>query len=144
MQKDKGFTLVELVMVIVIIGILAVNVMPKFVDMKSDARDAVLSSMAATVMTAANIAHLKQQTEGLGPNSSITVNGVSVQLKDGYPTELSIGLLVDYSGFNFKEDWSGWFLWNDIWNCRVDYNQVGRSANPLPDKPNVIIEKSGC
>lgn len=144
MKKNTGFTLVELVMVIVIIGILGVNVMPKFIDLKSDARDAVLSSMAATIMTAANMAHLKQQTAGLGPNDSITVDGVSVQMKDGYPTDLSIGLMVDYSGFHFKEDWTGWFLWNNIWNCRVDYSQVGYSLNPSPDRPGVTIEKAGC
>lgn len=144
MQKNKGFTLIELVMVMVVIGILAVNAMPKFINLKGDAQDAVLSTMAATVLTAANTAHLKQQAAGLGPNDPITVNGVSVQMKDGYPTEVSIGLLVDYSGFEFKQDWTGWFLWNGIWNCRVDYNQVGASSNPSPGKPGVFINKSGC
>lgn len=144
MQKNKGFTLIELVMVIVILGILAVNAIPKFINMKSDAQDAVLSTMAATVLTAANMAHLKQQTAGLGPNDSITIDGVTVQMSDGYPTEVSIGLLVDYSGFTFAEDWTGWFRLQNIWNCRVDYNRVGISGNPLPDKPHVVIEKAGC
>jgi len=51
---------------------------------------------------------------------------------------------VDSSGFTFKDDWTGWFLWKNIWNCRVDYNQVGSSFNPTSDKPGVLIEKSGC
>ncbi len=53
MNKQSGFTLIELVMVIVILGVLAVTALPKFIDLKGDARQAAIASVAGSLSSAA-------------------------------------------------------------------------------------------
>ncbi len=52
MKKQSGFTLIELVMVIVILGVLAVAALPKFVDLKGDAQQAATDGVAGALSSA--------------------------------------------------------------------------------------------
>ncbi len=60
-RKQKGFTIIELVVVIVILGILAAVAFPKFQDLSGDAKTAVLNGAKAAIISSAVITYSKKQ-----------------------------------------------------------------------------------
>lgn len=86
-RNNGGFTLIELIVVIVILGILAVTAAPKFVDLQSDARLATLNGMKAAINSAVSLTYGKSLVTGeeKKEEGSITINGSPVTVCYGYP-----------------------------------------------------------
>ncbi|MDP5147703.1 type II secretion system protein [Shewanella sp. ULN5] len=64
MQKQQGFTLIELVVVIIILGILAVTAAPKFINLQGDARVSALAGMKAAIQGSNTLVYSKAALAG--------------------------------------------------------------------------------
>lgn len=87
MQKQQGFTLIELVVVIIILGILAVTAAPKFINLQSDARKSTVEGVKAALQAANALIYSKAVLAGQERllNQTIEVSpGVNVTTDFGY------------------------------------------------------------
>ncbi|MER0336047.1 type II secretion system protein [Vibrio vulnificus] len=94
MKRQGGFTLIELVVVIVILGILAVTAAPRFLNLQDDARNATLEGLRGALQGGAGIVYGKSAIEGEEAVSSATVTVASgnVDTAFGYPKATSTAL----------------------------------------------------
>jgi MSHA pilin protein MshA len=72
-QTQRGFTLIELVMVIVILGVLAAVAIPKFVDLKGDAQAASTQGVAGALSSGTSINYATAQARGNTGSGVVTV-----------------------------------------------------------------------
>ncbi|XQW85549.1 type II secretion system protein [Thalassotalea piscium] len=70
MNKQSGFTLIELVIVVVILGFLAVTAIPKFIDLTEQAKKANIEGMAGGFATAVSLARAQWEAEGRSTNTA--------------------------------------------------------------------------
>lgn len=155
LSRQQGFTLIELIMVIVILGILAVVGIPKYADMKREAIIATMKGLNGAVQSAANIAYAKAVVTGVEKRASatITVNGTVVQLVYGYPdgTAAGIPLMVSAPADGWKSRAStyagAWVYWHGtiaedagVAQCYIRYRQ----ATAAGARPVVDFQDSGC
>ncbi|MBL4829667.1 MAG: type II secretion system protein [Aliivibrio sp.] len=148
MKKQAGFTLIELVVVIVILGILAVTAAPKFLNLQTDARVSALKGLKGAMQGASSIVYAKAAIDGK-ETSTTAVDVGGVQAKFGYPTGADDGIGAAITGLSDWEklstavsgaDISYSFDGNAKAECSVSYSDVSTSG----DIPTIDIVDSGC
>ncbi|QYJ98054.1 type II secretion system GspH family protein [Shewanella alkalitolerans] len=118
MNKQNGFTLIELVVVIIILGILAVTAAPKFINLQSDARVSALQGVKGALQGANSLYYSKAVLVGIEktaataadsnatpPTTGTVVEGVT--LNYGYiqakQAEIAAALEITASDWTFTE-----------------------------------------
>ncbi|MEC6815633.1 type II secretion system protein [Photobacterium toruni] len=109
MKKQQGFTLIELVVVIVILGILAVTAAPKFMNLQGDARNASLQGLKGAIQGAAGIVYGKAAIAGIesSPSGAVSAGTGTVNTEFGYPAATTGGIDNAVAGVgSTSTDWA--------------------------------------
>lgn len=106
MKKQGGFTLIELVVVIVILGILAVTAAPKFLNLQDDAKVSAVKGLAGAMKGAAGIVYGKAAVAGIESSDTGTISmadGTTINTAYGYPKATEADLQASIDGLD--SDW---------------------------------------
>lgn len=149
-MKQQGFTLIELVMVIVILGILAATALPKFANLNRDAKIASLNALQGALKSSVSIVRAKAMIQGVSFNSAsawvdMNDNGTTtradgdVRLRYSYPQQSSNGLqnLIDMDGYTLS---GREFRLNGVNGCEVSYTQAASAGS----QPTYTITDTAC
>jgi MSHA pilin protein MshA len=140
-MTSKGFTLIELVLVIVVLGILATIAAPKFIDLSSDARKSVMQGLKGSLDSAIALAHAKAiVTNQMNYSGEIKLGDTYYALRFEYPdfvargdgttsgNGLAIDSLIDFdveAGIAFDPNFSPATFENNKANtptkCKIEY-----------------------
>jgi MSHA pilin protein MshA len=144
---ECGFSLIEFVVVITILGILAAFAVPRLASFEGQARLAATQALAGSVRSGAALAHALWLAQGDPASTSVTMEGQAIAMVFGYPDAATIeASLIEYTGFKLttpagtavftKESPSG----SAVANCFVTYTPAA-AANQAPQ---VVATTGGC
>ncbi|WP_144209668.1 type II secretion system protein [Shewanella donghaensis] len=156
--RTSGFTLIELVVVIIILGVLAVSAAPKFLDLSSEGVIATSENLKGVINSTSTLVYSKSVIEGVekSPSAEIMINGQLVEVVYGYPagTKNGISAVIDFDEGDWNNnqrdsDWhsrasvypGAWIYWHGSFDedagslqCYLRYRQsVAVNARPIID-----------
>jgi MSHA pilin protein MshA len=148
-NKQRGFTLIELVVVIVILGILAAFAVPRFMGLETQARIASVNALEGSLRSAATMAH--GVALATGNPATINVEGQVITMTFGYPNRATIAntlaagtvVTTGAAGRFAYTAGNGQFRLNGATtpaNCQVTY--TAPTAVNLP--PTLVTVTTGC
>ena len=137
MKRNAGFTLIELVIVIIVLGILAATAVPKFINLQDDAKESSLKGVEAALHSAANIVYSKAAINGQETGQAVasTANGTGVETEYGFPAATDVANSVELSGFESKVATDGlttlFYLENgaSTTDCTILYTEATSTAS---------------
>lgn len=129
--ESAGFTLVELVVALTILGILAAFAVPRFASLEQQARTASRDALAGSVRSTAALAHALWLASG-GQDAEVTLDGQPIAIANGYPTAAGIaGVAAGYPDFSFVHAAAASRLAHAVVDsCAVIYSEAAAGGAP--------------
>ena len=137
-----GFTLIELVVVITILGILAAFAVPRFASLEVEAREAATEALGGSIRSGSALAHALYLVDGTNP-ATVNMEGTAVAITNGYPSTAGIeDTLSDDSGFAHVAGSGVWTRADAATpaNCSVTYVEPAA----VGQAPSITVDVSGC